>query len=95
MDIQRCAGGLTFDGYVDIAETEFAHKRGIFFLIDREIHIGVCVTEMVNEVRYQVRGYCRKYSYPQTTRHSTCLVRYKFLYSLRFVQGYLCLTYYL
>ena len=83
------------NGYVDVPETKLVHEGGVFLLVNKEIYMGVCATEMVNEVRYQVRGYCRKYSYPQTTGHRTRLVRYKFLYPLRFVQGYLCLTYYL
>ena len=82
------------NGYVNVSETKFTHEGGIFFFVDKEIYIRVGITEMMYEVRYQVRSYSRKYANSQTSIHCTGLVRNKFLYPLRLIQGYLCLTYY-
>lgn len=83
------------NGYVDVPETKLAHEGGVFLLVNKEIYIRMGITEMMYEVRHQVRSYGGEYANSQTSFHRARLVRNKFLYSLRLVKGYLCLTYYL
>ena len=90
--------GLRFgrrgDGNVQIPESEILNQRFVLLFVDGKIHIGICISEMIDKVGNKIGSDGWQDADTQTAVHAAAFISYHLSDSLGFVQGYSCLPYY-